>query len=176
MIGGMGAALRSELFLARRSRALRAAIVLAAAFASGRVALGRLQAVARSVERAARGSRAGAALESNAYGPFTDGVSTGLTIGFLLLLVLASAALALDRDQGTARILLTRRSSRSGLVAAKFSMLCLSGLAVLGAAVLASWAASALLYDFGPVVEDGYQIFSAAEIRREIAIGLGASL
>lgn len=175
-LGGIGAALRSEIFLALRSRSLWAAVALAAVFASGRVALGKLQAVAREVERAARGTRAGGAIESNAYGPFTDGISSGLMIAFLLLVVLSTAAFALDRDRGTARVILTRRSSRAGLVLAKFSTLCLSGLAVFGAAVLASWAASALLYDFGPVVEDGYQIFSAREIRREIAFGLAAAL
>ena len=166
-------ALRGELYLERRSRAVKAALLLPMALAAGRVGLGKLHSLALQVGEAARGSGGAAAVDVNAYGPLVDGVGAGLMLGLLLLLVLASTSVSLDRDLGTIRLPLTRRVSRSALVLAKFTALVLVGLALLAGVVFASWAASAALYDFTPAMEDGYVIFPASEIRREIALGLG---
>jgi len=174
MGAGFLAALRGEIFIARRSRGTAALLLLPMALAAGRVGLGKLHAMAREAAAAARGLAAGASA-GNAYGPLADGLGAGLSIGLLILLALAAASVAGDRDLGTIRIPLTLRASRSGLLLAKLAALCLLGIFLSAAVLGASWAASAILYDFGPVVEDGYEIFPAGEIRREIALGLAGA-
>src|SRR5262245_5688621 len=103
---GYFTALRGELFIAVRSRAVKAVILIPPLFAFGRVALGKMQGVARQVQDAVRGGAA-RGLETNAYGPITDGLGAGLSIGFLLLLALSATSLALDRDLGVIRLPLT---------------------------------------------------------------------
>ena len=171
---GFHLALRGEVYLALRSRAVRAVLLISMALAAGRVALGKLAAVARQVVVAAGGGAA-APPDTSGYGPFADGIGAGLMIGFLLLLALSAAGIASDRDLGVIRIPLTRRVSRPALVLAKFAGLNLIGLLLVCAVVLASAATTSLFYSFTPVAEDGYVIFPAAEIQREIALGLGLS-
>jgi ABC-type transport system involved in multi-copper enzyme maturation permease subunit len=171
---GYLAALHGELFIAARSRAVKAVLLIPPLFAFGRVALGKMQGVAQKVQEAVQGGAARPIAE-NAYGPITDGLAAGLSIGLLLLLALSATSLAGDRDLGVIRLPLTRRVSREGLVLAKFTALCAIGLLSLLLVVLASSSAGAVFYKFGGVVEDGYEIFSASEVRREIALGLLAA-
>jgi ABC-type transport system involved in multi-copper enzyme maturation permease subunit len=173
MTAGFLLALRGEIYLACRSRGVAALLLISMAMAAGRISLGKLAAVARQVEEASRGAARAPANDVSGYGPFTDGLAAGLMIGLLLLLVLAAASIALDRDLGVIRIPLTRRVSRSALVLAKFASLVLLGCVLVGAVMLAAWGAASLFYDFTPIAEDGYVIFPAAEIRGEIALGLG---
>ncbi len=177
---GFARQLRGEWYLLCRSRAVWAACFLSMAFAAGRIALFRLQSTAgdlnRAVsERAVRGRAGAAAADPNAYGPFADGLSSGFLVAFLSLTVLSSLSIALDRERGTIRLPLVRGTSRSGLVLGKFAALILAGMAMLGAATVCAAASAEVFFDFGPVVEDKYEIFSEAVVRREVLTALGAA-
>jgi ABC-type transport system involved in multi-copper enzyme maturation permease subunit len=174
-MGGFVPALRSDLFLLRRSRAARAVLLVSMLAGFGRVALGKFQETSRQLRAFAGSEGIAPRLENNAYGPFSDGICAALTAGALLLVAIAAAGLSAERQLGVLRPLLTRSASRSGLVLARFASLNLLGAVLLGAVICSSWAGAAFFYDFGPVVEDGFEIFSAAEVRSEIAVGLAAA-
>jgi len=113
---------------------------------------------------------------NNAYGYFVDGLSTGLTMLGLLMVAQASYSFSFDRDTGAARHLLIRRVSRSSLLTAK--LIHLHILATLSVLLLlaVSYLMSELFWDFGAVVEDGFELIGENEIRAEIATGLRLAL
>ena len=49
-------------------------------------------------------------------------------------------------------------------------------LVAVGILIVSSYLLSGLLWEFGPVVEDGFELISEAEIRDEIALGLRLAL
>lgn len=106
------------------------------------------------------------------YGQMVDGFSTGLTLLYLIFIAYAAHSFAVDRDRGVLRHLLIRSLSRRQLVLAK--LVVLHGLALLAALLVLAVAflLSGLLWDLGPVVEDGFELISEAEIRAEIRSGL----
>ncbi len=106
---------------------------------------------------------------ANAYGPFVDGWLAGLTVATLLLLIASSRSLAADANSGILRLATTRSSPRGALVTGR-ALLGIP-LTVVAALIsgLASWATAELLFEFGPIVEDGYELMSVAEIHGEIA-------
>ncbi len=167
--------LRGEWFLLLRSRAVWAACILSMALAAGRVALLRLQSEAGEVHRAAQGRAGAAPADPSGYAPFADGLSWGFLVAFLSLTVFSSLSIALDRERGTIRLPLVRGTSRTGLVLGKFAALVVAGFALLAAATGSAAAAAAVFYDFGPVVEDRYEIFSEATICREVLTALAAA-
>ncbi|MDP6414925.1 MAG: ABC transporter permease subunit [Gammaproteobacteria bacterium] len=113
---------------------------------------------------------------NNAYGYFVDGLSTGLTMLGLLMVAQASYSFSFDRDTGAARHLLIRRVSRNSLITAKLIHLhILASLSVL-LLIAVSYLMSELFWDFGAVVEDGFELISENEIRAEIAAGLRLAL
>lgn len=170
---GYGVALRGEIYLARRSTALRTLLVLALVASLARVGF----AWVKTVSSGATGEAGvtGTLFHGNAYGPFVDGLSSGLLVGGLLLLVISAGSLAWDREHGIVRLRLTLSVSRSALVMAKITTLALTVFLLLAVVILSSWGAAAFFYDFGPVVEDGYEIFSAGEIRGDVVIGVAAA-
>jgi len=116
------------------------------------------------------------ALTSNAWGYFVDGLSTGLTLLGLLLVSMSAYSFSFDRDTGALRHLLIRRVSRPALVLAK--LLYFHLLAVLAIVLLLAvcFFLSGSLWEFGPVVEDGFELIGEEEIRAEIALGLRLAL
>ncbi len=172
-MNGLLAALRLELYLSRHS--LTAKILL---FAPALVCLARFALVwlSQAGERARAGLIGADSFElaqaQNAYGHFVDGLNIGLTILALLLVGLAAYDFSSERDIGSVRHLLIRRASRASIVLAKLirlHLLALLSLALLG---LFAWGGSALLWDFGPVVEDGFELIGEREILYEIHLGL----
>ena len=167
------AALRLELFLSRYS--LAAKIVL---LAPALVCLARFLLV--WLNQAGQQARAGLigadsfelAQTQNAYGHFVDGMNTGLTILALLLVALAAFDFSSERDTGSIRHVLIRRAGRGSIVLAKLLRLHILGLLSLSLLGLAAWGGCALFWDFGPVVEDGFELIGEDEILYEIHLGL----
>lgn len=173
---GLGTALRSELFMARYSLAARALLLLPASLVIVQGLLARLAATAAEV----RGGLAGgigtddfdAVAAASGYGYLVDGLNTGLTVLGLLLTATAAYAFAAERDSGSLRHLVIRRCSRASVVLAKLITLhFLAALAVL-LLYLAAQGISRAFWEFGPVVEDNYELIGEAEIRAEIRQGL----
>lgn len=100
----------------------------------------------------------------NAYGPLVDGWSAGLVLGALMLLGLAARSLAADRASGLARLATTRSASRSALVWGRALLgipVCLAVLVLTG---VGASAAAGTWFEFGPLVEQGYQLMSHDEL------------
>lgn len=113
---------------------------------------------------------------SNAWGHFVDGLDTGITLLFLLLVAQAAYSFSAEVESGTLRHQLIRCSSRRLIVMAKLLQLHALALMGVGVLIVSSYLLSGLLWEFGPVVEDGFELISEAEIRDEIAVGLRLAL
>ena len=112
------------------------------------------------------------AVAENAYGYFVDGLSTGLTMLGLLLVAQAAYSFSYERDVGAVRHLLIRRISRPSLIIAKLFHIHVLALLSLLLLMAVSYICSGWLWEFGPIVEDGFELISEAEIREEIGLGL----
>ncbi|MCI5106720.1 MAG: hypothetical protein MRY76_08415 [Pseudomonadales bacterium] len=112
------------------------------------------------------------AVANNAWGYFVDALSTGLTLLGLILVAFAAYSFAFDRDTGVMRHLVIRRLPRPLLVLAKLLYFHLLAVIAIVLLLLVSYGLSSLFWEFGPVVEDGFELISEAEIRQEIALGL----
>lgn len=175
---GFITALRAELFIALRNYGNRIAVLAPLLIVAAQLTLTRLgQAgeVARDalLNDSPFGSEAPAA---TAYGYFVDGLGTGLTLLVLIMVALAAHSFAYDRDTGLLRHLLIRRVSRPAVIAAKLLQLHLTALIALALLLVGTWTVSAWLWDFGPVIEDGFELIGEAEIRAEILLGLSLAL
>lgn len=113
---------------------------------------------------------------SNAWGHFVDGLDTGITLLFLLLVVQAAFSFSTEVESGTLRHQLIRCSSRRLIVISKLLQLHALALMGVGVLIVSSYLLSGLLWEFGPVVEDGFELISEAEIRDEITLGLRLAL
>src|SRR5262245_36024940 len=96
---GFAHALRSEMFLAARSRGTMLLLLLAPACAALRITLGVVSGAGARARNALFGA-AQAAADNNAYGPFVDGLLAGFAAGALILAALAAGMLAARREQG----------------------------------------------------------------------------
>jgi hypothetical protein len=173
---GFLAVLRSDLFIAVRSRWLPLLLLAPAALAAAAVGLERLRAGSEGARAALLGKVAMPAAGEGGYGPLVDGLSIGIAFGHLAIVGLAACSIASDRDRGTARHLLVGAASRTSYFLGRFVSLTCLGLLSFLLAGLVSWAAASLLYGLGPVLEDGLEIIGTSEIRREIASGVGLAL
>lgn len=113
---------------------------------------------------------------SNAWGHFVDGLDTGITLLFLLLVAQAAYSFSAEVESGTLRHQLIRCSSRRLIVISKLLQLHALALMGVGILIVSSYLLSGLLWEFGPVVEDGFELISEAEIRDEITLGLRLAL
>jgi ABC-type transport system involved in multi-copper enzyme maturation permease subunit len=112
---------------------------------------------------------------SNAYGPFVDAWSAGLTVGAMLLLIAASRTLAGDLESGLLRMASTRSASRLALAFGRCLLgvpLCLGVILVTAAG---AWLAASWLFAFGPVVEDGYELMSEPELRAQLLMAVATT-
>lgn len=112
------------------------------------------------------------ALLNNAWGYFVDGLGTGLALLSLILVAQAAYSFSYDRDTGALRHTLIRRSSRSAIVLAKLLYFHLLAIVAVLLLVLSCYVLSSLLWEFGPVVEDGFELIGEAEIQQEVWLGL----
>lgn len=115
-------------------------------------------------------------LPGNAYQPLVDGWGTGLVLGGLLLIVSASLSVAGDRDRGVLRLATTRSATRRALVLGRALLGLPLCLAVIGITGFASWIAATLFFEFGPLVEFGFELASAAELNAELRLAVLATL
>jgi ABC-type transport system involved in multi-copper enzyme maturation permease subunit len=111
-------------------------------------------------------------IANNAYGYFVDGLTTGLTILGLLLVGLSAYSFSYERDIGVIRHLVIRRVSRTNLILAKLIYLHVLALLSLLLMLVVSYVGSGFFWEFGPIVEDGFELISVAEIQAEIGLGL----
>jgi len=170
-VNGFVAALKAELYVTLRSTSARLVLFLPAIIVTVRAIVVKLSETGQEARDALLGQGA-TTTSNNAWGPLVDSFSTGLTLLSLSLVAYAAWTFANDRDTGALRHVLIRRVSRMGLVLAKLLTVFLLALATLGLMSAAIGIITAMLWDFGPVVEDGYELISSAEIRTEVALGL----
>ena len=176
-MNGFLMALRSEMFVGLRTMGSRLVICLPALFVLAQA----IASKARDTGAAARDSLTGssnfdAEVANNAYGHFVDGLDTGITLLGLLLVAQAAYSFSSERDSGAIRHLIIRSSSRAAIGMAKLAQLHLIALVALALLFATSLLTSNILWEFGPVVEDGFELISEQEIRQEIALGLRLAL
>lgn len=170
------ATLRAELYVARRSTSVWLLVLLPAFAVVLRASIVKLAESGEAARDALLGGGDDVPVASNAWGHFVDGFATGLTLLSLSLVAWAAWSFASDRDTGALRHVLIRRSSRTHLVLAKLCTVWLLALCALLLLTAATSAICALLWDFGPVVEDGYELIGSEEIREEVWLGLRLAL
>ncbi|MDD9897069.1 MAG: ABC transporter permease subunit [Gammaproteobacteria bacterium] len=176
-MNGFVTALKSEMFIALRTFSSKL-IILAPALI---VVLQNLLLWVTETGQAARDSLLGNAsfdevVSANAYGYFVDSMSTGLTMLGLLLVAQAAYSFSYERETGMVRHLLIRRVSRPALMLAKLLHLHLLAVASILVLLIAAYLCSGLFWEFGPIVEDGFELISEEEILFEIHTGLQLAL
>lgn len=164
------ACLHAELLLARYSLGARLLVVAPLLLACLQLLIVALGENGTQAQQALLGAETEATAPG--YGFWVDALLTGLTCLSLLAIGQAAYGLAAERDSGALRHLLIRRASRSTLVLAKLIALHLLVTLALLTLLFGSWGLSALLWELGPVIEDGYELISEPEIRTEIYLGL----
>ena len=170
-------ALRSEFYVARYALGTRLLIFIPSAAAA-------VQFMASKIADTGTAARDGLmnsvsfddVTASNAWGHFVDGLDTGITLLFLLLVAQAAYSFSAEVENGTMRHQLIRCSSRRLIVISKLIQLHALALMGVGILIVSSYLLSGLLWEFGPVVEDGFELISEAEIRDEITLGLRLAL
>ena len=170
-------ALRSEFYVARYALGARLLIFIPSAAAA-------VQFMASKIADTGTAARDGLmnsvsfddVTASNAWGHFVDGLDTGITLLFLLLVAQAAYSFSAEVESGTLRHQLIRCSSRRLIVISKLLQLHALALMGVGILIVSSYLLSGLLWEFGPVVEDGFELISEAEIRDEITLGLRLAL
>ena len=170
-------ALRSEFYVARYALGARLLIFIPSAAAA-------VQFMASKIADTGTAARDGLmnsvsfddVTASNAWGHFVDGLDTGITLLFLLLVAQAAYSFSAEVESGTLRHQLIRCSSRRLIVISKLLQLHALALMGVGILIVSSYLLSGLLWEFGPVVEDGFELISEAEIHDEITLGLRLAL
>jgi ABC-type transport system involved in multi-copper enzyme maturation permease subunit len=174
---GLKTALRGELFVGLRSFSSKLVVLGPALVAACQFVIVRLGELGtQSRETLLGGSAASADITVSAYGYFVDGLLTGLMILALLIVALAAYSISNDRDSGQLRHLVIRRISRPAVVIGKLLYLHLLALLSILCLGLVCYGVSASLWEFGPIVEDGFELISEVEIRQEISLGLRLAL
>lgn len=171
---GFMTALRAEIYVALRSHSTRLVVVLPAIICSVQLLLASFRNAGEQAREALSGQGFGqsSVAGADAWGALVDAMSTGLTLIGLMLVAYAAWSFAGDRDSGAMRHLLIRRVSRRALVAAKLvSAHIVGALSVMLMLFIIILVANGL-WEFGPVVEDGYELIGIQEIHTEIRLGL----
>lgn len=174
---GFVAALRCELFVARHTLGARLVVLLPIALVLLQYLFTKLgEAGVAARDNLLGNSSFDEQLASNAWGYFVDGLTTGLTVLGLLLVAQAAYSFSSDRDTGAIRHLVIRSSSRAAIVLAKLAYLHLLALCSVVLLLIGSYLLSAQFWEFGAVIEDGFELIGEAEIRQEISLGLRLAL
>ncbi len=172
-MNGLLTAIRSEIFVALRTFASKFIVFAPALLVLLQILIVKITETGQQARDNLLGnSNFDDAIASNAYGYYVDGLSTGLTMLGLLLVAQAAYSFSYERDIGSLRHLLIRRISRTSLITAKLIHLHILAVLSLLLLVLVSYGLSGLFWQFAPVVEDGFELISEAEILQEIRLGL----
>ena len=170
-------ALRSEFYVARFALGARLLIFIPSAAAAVQFMASKIADTGTAARESLMNSVSFEDVTANnAWGHFVDGLDTGITLLFLLLVAQAAYSFSAEVESGTLRHQLIRCSSRRLIVMAKLLQLHALALMGIGVLIVSSYLLSGLLWEFGPVVEDGFELISEAEIRDEIAVGLRLAL
>jgi ABC-type transport system involved in multi-copper enzyme maturation permease subunit len=172
---GFTIALRAECFVMLRNWKIWLLIVAPAIASVIHLLLIRVNTASANIQQSLSGGARQAEVDY-AYGYFVDGLSTGLILVYLLFIAFAAFSFAIDRDHGVIRHLVIRQSSRRAILAAKALLLHVMAICACLLLLIFTWLLCSLLWDFGPVVEDGYELISIAEIHEEINTGLVLAL
>lgn len=178
-MNGFLTALRAEMYVALRSNSTRLVVILPGIISALQLLLMGFRSATEEARGALTGGGFGQAANiegADAWGSLVDAMSTGLTVIGLTLVAYAAWTFAGDKDTGVLRHLLIRRVSRRALVMAKLAQIHILGLASVIFMLTITALAAMWLWDFGPVVEDGYELIGTDEIREEILIGLRLAL
>ncbi|MHC4377862.1 MAG: ABC transporter permease subunit [Planctomycetota bacterium] len=117
---------------------------------------------------AERGGQEDPLTSGSAWGPLVDGWTLGLVLGTLVLLTHAARWVAADAESGVLRFAVTRSATRSATVLGRLLLTPLLVLAVVAVTGAAAWSVADATGDFGSLVEDGFEIFTAEELREEV--------
>ena len=170
-------ALRSEFYVSRYALGTRLLIFLPSAAAAVQFMASKIADTGTAARESLMNSVSFEDVTANnAWGHFVDGLDTGITLLFLLLVAQAAYSFSAEVESGTLRHQLIRCSSRRLIVISKLIQLHALALMGVGILIVSSYLLSGLLWEFGPVVEDGFELISEAEIRDEIAVGLRLAL
>lgn len=176
-MNGLLVAIKAECYVALRSFGSKLVVLAPSLIVLAQLVITKLSESGAEVrDNLLGGNSFDSAIANNAYGHFVDSMSTGLTILALLLVAQSAYSFSYERDIGTLRHLLIRRVSRTSVVSAKFVLVHLQ--ALLAVLILAglSWWLAGVFWDYGPIIEDGFELISEAEIRQEIHTGLMLAL
>jgi ABC-type transport system involved in multi-copper enzyme maturation permease subunit len=188
MMQGLLTAIRAEIYVFTRSRSIQLLCVIPALVAAVQLLLVRSLAASNDARAALMGTEAadggggfggggfGNVEGADAWGALVDALGTGMTLISLILVAYAAWSFASDRDQGVLRHLLIRRVSRPALVLSKLIQAHLLALVSIVLMLLVTFGSAALLWDFGPVIEDGYELIGTADIHAELRLGLSLAL
>ncbi|MCH8263808.1 MAG: ABC transporter permease subunit [Proteobacteria bacterium] len=172
-LNGLGTAIRAEFYVSLRTFGSKLIVLAPSLVVVMQYLIIKLQATsAQARDSLLGGNSFDAMVAENAYGYFVDGLSTGLTMLGLLLVAQAAYSFSYERDVGVVRHLLIRRISRPSLILAKLFHIHVLALLSLLLLMAVSYICSGWLWEFGPIVEDGFELISEAEIREEIGLGL----
>ncbi|PCI79416.1 MAG: hypothetical protein COB20_04675 [SAR86 cluster bacterium] len=176
-MNGLLVAIKSELFVALRTFASKLIVAAPALIAAAQLLLVKLtEAGQQARDSLLGGSGFEQSVANNAYGFFVDGLSTGLTMLGLLLVAQGAYSFSYERDIGSIRHSLIRRVSRSSVLTAKLVHLHLLALLSVLLLLITSYLLSGMLWEYGAIAEDGFELISEQEIREEIWLGLRLAL
>ena len=176
-MNGLLVAIKSEIFVALRTFASKLIVAAPALVAAAQLLLVKLTETGQQArDSLLGGSSFEQSVANNAYGFFVDGLTTGLTMLGLLLVAQGAYSFSYDRDIGSIRHLLIRRVSRSSVLTAKLIHLHLLALLSVLLLLTTSYLLSGMLWEYGAIVEDGFELISEQEIREEIGLGLRLAL
>lgn len=172
-MNGLLVAIKSELFVALRTFASKLIVTAPALIAAAQLLLVKLTEAGQQARDSLLGdSGFEQSVANNAYGFFVDGLSTGLTMLGLLLVAQGAYSFSFDRDIGSIRHILIRRVSRSSVLTAKLIHLHILALLSVLLLLVTSYLLSGMLWEYGAIVEDGFELISEQEIHEEIWLGL----
>lgn len=156
--------LRAELFRVLRTRATLTLLLLPALAGALRILAAHVAARSQFSRDALAGAVAPA---GNGFGPLADGLRTGATVLALVLLVAGALALVRERESGALGLAFLGVRRGTWVMAKALSLLSvmLGGFALLFATCAALAGA---LHGLGPIVDEGYEIASAAQLWGEV--------
>jgi len=176
-MNGLLVAIKSELFFALRTFASKLIVAAPALVAAAQLMLVKLTEAGQQARDTLLGeSGFEQSVANNAYGFFVDGLTTGLTMLGLLLVAQSAYSFSYDSDIGSIRHILIRRVSRGSVLTAKLIHLHLLALLSVLLLLITSYAMSGMLWEYGAIVEDGFELISEQEIHEEIWLGLRLAL
>ena len=169
---GLVLVLRAESYRLLRARSTWLGAFFLALVAALRVLAARAADAAVHTRALAAGRVEDVAGAGSAWAPFVEGWRAGLVAAALLLLIHAAGGLAADRESGVLRLGVTRASTRWAVLFGRAFLAPVFVLFALVATGISAFAMSAGFYEFGPLVEDGYQLMSSGELRTELILAV----